>query len=165
MAKKFQFIVKNLEYIRSDIIKKIYVASSWRNPYQPEVVKKLRESGFNVYDFRKPDENDRGFHWSDIDENWKDWTVEEYCKSLNHQVAQSGFKKDYFAMTTCGIGVLVCPCGRSAHLEAGYFVGKGRKLYIYMPKKQEPELMYKMASSVCITVDELIKKIKEDMIL
>lgn len=24
---------------------KIYVASSWRNPYQPEVVKKLREQG------------------------------------------------------------------------------------------------------------------------
>jgi hypothetical protein len=31
---------------------KIYVASSWRNTYQPEVVQKLRAMGHQVYDFR-----------------------------------------------------------------------------------------------------------------
>lgn len=30
---------------------KIYVASSWRNEYYPEVVQKLRDAGFDVYDF------------------------------------------------------------------------------------------------------------------
>jgi hypothetical protein len=33
--------------------RKIYVASSWRNEYYPEVVEKLREAGHEVYDFRK----------------------------------------------------------------------------------------------------------------
>ena len=30
--------------------KHIYVASSWRNEYYPEVVKALREAGHEVYD-------------------------------------------------------------------------------------------------------------------
>ena len=34
--------------------RKIYVASSWRNGYYPDVVDKLREAGHDVYDFRNP---------------------------------------------------------------------------------------------------------------
>lgn len=33
---------------------KIYVASSWRNKYYPEIVAKLRMMGYEVYDFRNP---------------------------------------------------------------------------------------------------------------
>ena len=33
---------------------KIYVASSWRNVYYPEVVTRLREAGHEVYNFRNP---------------------------------------------------------------------------------------------------------------
>lgn len=36
--------------------------------------------------------------------------------------------------------VLVLPCGRSAHTEAGWFAGRGLKTIVYMPEKQEPEL-------------------------
>ena len=50
---------------------KIYVASSWRNPYQPEVVAALRKAGHEVYDFRNPKDNPGGFHWADVDENWQ----------------------------------------------------------------------------------------------
>ena len=45
---------------------KIYVASSWRNPYQPEVVKKLRELGHQVFDFRNPPDGKGGFFWKDV---------------------------------------------------------------------------------------------------
>ena len=37
----------------------IYVASSWRNAYQPEVVARLRSEGHSVYDFRNPSEAQR----------------------------------------------------------------------------------------------------------
>jgi len=47
---------------------KIYVASSWRNKYQPEVVAALRKAGHEVYDFRNPDDNPGGFHWADVPE-------------------------------------------------------------------------------------------------
>lgn len=40
---------------------KIYVASSWRNQHYPEVVRRLREAGHEVYDFRNPPHGDAGF--------------------------------------------------------------------------------------------------------
>lgn len=69
---------------------KIYVASSWRNKYQPEVVAALRKTG------------------------------------------------------------------RSAHTEAGWFAGRGLKTIVYMPGKQEPELMYKLFDRVVGNLDELV---------
>ena len=36
---------------------KIYLASSWRNRYQQDVVKALREVGFTVYDFKNLERN------------------------------------------------------------------------------------------------------------
>ena len=53
---------------------KIYVASSWRNERQPILVEILRANGHEVYDFRNPKEGDNGFHWSEIDEDWQQWT-------------------------------------------------------------------------------------------
>ncbi|WP_288286697.1 hypothetical protein [uncultured Prevotella sp.] len=46
--------------------RKIYVASSWRNEYYPEVVEKLREAGREVYDFRNPPSGDPGFKWGNV---------------------------------------------------------------------------------------------------
>ena len=55
--------------------------------------------------------------------------------------------------------VLVLPCGRSAHNEAVRFAGKGLKTIVYMPEKQEPELMYKLFDGVVGSMDELVKAI------
>jgi len=93
--------------------RKIYVASSWRNEYYPEVVAKLREAGHEVYDFHN----------------------------------------DIEAMEACDVCVLVLPCGRSAHTEAGWFAGKGRTTIAYIPERQEPELMYKLFTAVCCSMD------------
>jgi hypothetical protein len=50
--------------------------------------------------------------------------------------------------------VLVMPCGRSAHLEAGWAVGAGRRLAILLADG-EPELMYSMADAICSTVEDI----------
>jgi len=78
---------------------KIYVASSWRNQYQPEVVKRFRAEGFAVYDFRNPAPDDHGFHWSEIDPAWKDWSPEKYRDALRHPVAVDGFTKGVLVAT------------------------------------------------------------------
>ena len=57
---------------------KIYVASSWRNQYYPEVVTKLREIGHEVYDFRNPSHCHGGFKWQNLDPNFDTWGVEEF---------------------------------------------------------------------------------------
>lgn len=137
----------------------IYVASSWRNAKQNEVVMALREVGHNVYDFKNPEPGDKGFAWSDIDPHWQSWTCETYRKNLDHPVAVSGYSKDWSAMQWADTGVLVLPCGRSAHLEAGYFPGAGKQLFILI-EKSEPELMYRMATGICITIPELLHTLK-----
>ena len=88
---------------------RIYVASSWRNKYQPEVVAALRKAGHEVYDFRNPEDNPGGFHWADVDENWQDWQPEEYIRNLTHPVAEKGFKADMDAMLWADSCVLVLP--------------------------------------------------------
>lgn len=52
----------------------LYIASSWRNIYYPEVVTALRAAGHEVYDFRNPPSGDPGFHCTDVDEACADCT-------------------------------------------------------------------------------------------
>lgn len=154
------FIVRKLVRLRKGKIR-VYVASSWRNPHQPEVVKALRELGYEVYDFRNPPENPGGFAWSRIDENWQNWSLSEYIAGLEHPLAQKGFKADFDAMCKADACVLVLPCGRSAHAEAGWIAGAGKKVIAYIPEMKEPELMYKIFDGMADTIEgvsELLKK-------
>lgn len=133
---------------------KIYVASSWRNEYQQEVVQFLRERGHEVYDFKNPPHGRGGFAWSDIDRNWEQWSTIDYKKALEHPIAESGFNSDFDGMKWADICVMVLPCGRSANTEAGWMKGSGKKVFVYSPVKQEPELMYKLYDLI---TDDLIE--------
>jgi hypothetical protein len=137
-------------------MRRIYVASSWRNPRQPGIVAALRDAGHEVYDFRNPAPGERGFHWSAIEPRWQDLSMSAFRDVLQHPVAEHGFGLDWGAMSWADTGVLVLPCGRSAHLEAGYFVGALKPLLILLAPDQEPELMYKMAWRICLDLDDLI---------
>ena len=53
--------------------------------------------------------------------------------------------------------VLVLPCGRSAHTEAGWMAGSGKRVIAYIPEMVEPELMYKLFDAVVGDLDELVK--------
>lgn len=102
---------------------KIYVASSWRNPFQQEVVNILRDLGHEVYDFKNPPHGNGGFQWSDIDPDWQNWTTKQYQEALNHPIAQKGFDSDFNGMQWADVCVMVLPCGRSANTEAAFVKG------------------------------------------
>lgn len=53
--------------------------------------------------------------------------------------------------------LLVLPCGRSAHTEAGWMAGMGKRVIVYIPEMQEPELMYKLFDEVVDNLDDLVK--------
>lgn len=112
---------------------KIYVASSWRNPWQPGVVLILRASGHDVYDFREPEPGVRGFAWSDIDPHWQSWRPEPY-RHAQHPIAEDGFRRDMDALRACDACVLVLPCGNSAHLELGWAAGAGKRTAVLFPR-------------------------------
>lgn len=140
---------------------KLYIASSWRNSYYPEVVSRLREEGFEVYDFRNPPSGDPGFKWHFVGEDWLEWSPKQYREKLSHPLAERQFKNDIEAIRSCDVCVLVLPCGRSAHTEAGWFAGAGKPVVAYIPEKVEPELMYKLFTAVCCSLEEVVNNLKQ----
>ncbi|GJG33347.1 hypothetical protein PRMUPPPA20_14560 [Xylanibacter ruminicola] len=134
----------------------IYVASSWRNKYYSEVVERLRKAGHEVYDFRNPPSGDPGFKWSCVSEDYMNWSPQEYRENLNHPKAERQFANDLEAMGKCDACVIVLPCGRSAHTEAGWLAGTGCQTLVYIPERQEPELMYKLFDNICCSIEEVL---------
>lgn len=138
---------------------KIYVASSWRNLDQPHVVDALRRAGHEVYDFRNPGPGKKGFAWSEIDPDWKNWSNGTFIEALTHPIAQQGFENDFNAMQWADACVMVMPCGRSAHVEAGWMQGAGKPT-IALLSTAEPELMYNMFSKLAQTTEEVLEHLK-----
>ncbi len=141
---------------------KIYLASSWRNPLQEGIVEGLRSLGYEVYDFKHPD-GDEGFQWSRVEDSWQDWTMKEYRDALRSDYAHFGFNRDFDAMKAADVCVLLLSCGRSAHLEAGWMKGAGKKVVAYIPsfERIEPELMYAMLDDIALSEIELVKILRQ----
>ena len=138
--------------------RKIYVASSWRNLLQPGIVVSLRSLGLEVYDFRNPIPDNHGFSWRSIHPDWERWTPAQWRDALSHPISQDGYALDRGGMDWADACVLVLPCGRSAHLEAGFMAGQGKPVYTLLMEPQEPELMSLLLGPpehICISMGEL----------
>lgn len=127
---------------------KIYVASSWRNLLQHEIVTALRLYGHDVYDFKNPGPGNAGFSWSEIDPKWKEWDARAYREALKHPLAEKGYEFDISALRACDACVLVLPSGRSASWEFGYAMGQGKRGAVVQFDAVEPELMYREAEII-----------------
>lgn len=141
---------------------RIYLASSWRNGQQQKILHALRDAGHEVYDFRNPAPGESGYQWTEIDPDWQRWSPRAFRDALKHPIAEHGFNRDMDALRSCDACVLLLPCGRSAHLEAGWAAGNGKPLGVLLADG-EPELMLKMADAHCVSMDELLTwlRIKE----
>lgn len=145
--------------------RRIYLASSWRNPTQPAVLAALRDAGHEVYDFRNPAPGYKGFAWSDCGGMANQdgpgrgaRTIPSYLEAIRSTRATEGFAFDKEALDWCDTCVLALPCGRSAHLELGYATGKGKNTYVLLHEHQfEPELMYLLNTGICASTQELIE--------
>lgn len=139
-------------------MRKIYLASSWRNLYQESVLAALREAGHEVYDFRNPAPGNTGFAWSAIDPEWLGWEPRAFAEILaSSSVAADGFRFDKEALDACDTCVLVLPCGRSAHLELGYASGQGKDTFVLLAAEGfEPELMYLLCTGLATDLTSLL---------
>ena len=147
--------------------RRIYVASSWRNPIQPTIVQTLRGAGHEVYDFRNPAPGQKGFAWRDCGGAAAEGpgtgarTVSAYMEAIRSDRAKEGFRFDKFAMDWADTCVLVLPCGRSAHLEAGWMAGAGKDSFVLLHEDRfEPELMYLLNTAIVTSTDELLGALK-----
>jgi len=135
---------------------KIYVASSFRNGFQPQVVSFLREMGHEVYDFRNPKGVDP-IQWKKLDPHFRNWSLKDYRTALTKPEVQAAFQSDFEAMKWADYGVLVMPSGRSANSEAGWMKGAGKGVVVYSPLRQDPELMYLMYDRITDNLRDLNK--------
>lgn len=124
---------------------KIYVCSSWRNVHYYDVLDRLSAEGHKVWDWRKPPTGGNGFKWQEcglVDYRHGDVvSALTWSELLRHPTAQTGFASDLAGMNWCDVGVLLHPCGRSAHLEAGWLAGRGKTVHVFAPQPVEPDLM------------------------
>ena len=139
--------------------KEYYLIGSLRNSLIPQISRELRQAGFKIFD-----------SWYAAgpiaDDSWKEYEQGRgltYTEALDDYAAKHVFEFDKYHLDRCDGAILAYPSGKSAHLELGYMLGKGKPGYILLENSEDRwDVMVLFANSVCGTIEELIIKLKED---
>ena len=136
---------------------KIYVASSWRNQYFPEVVKKLRESGHKIYDFHNPPHEDSPFMFRRTCSKINKVYAQEFNSQRKLTESERHFQEHIDAMNWADICFLILPCELNAHIEAGWMKGVGKKVVSYIPVVYETELMHQLFDLITDDFEKILQ--------
>lgn len=138
-------------------MKSIYIIGSLRNPEVMEVDKLLSSVGLETFsewfsagpeadDFLRDYFRAKGYNYSQV---------------LQSYAAKNIFRFDKDHLDRCDAAILVMPGGKSAHLELGYVVGKGKPGYILMDKEPERvDIMHQFATEVFMNKEEMLDYFK-----
>ena len=136
----------------------IYLIGSLRHDRVAIVANELREQGFEVFD-------DWHAGGKIADDEWARYEKRRghtYREALEGKAAMNAFMFDYNHLLMAKAGVLVYPAGKSAHLELGWLLGRGKPGFILLDGEPERyELMVKFATAVCYNVEELVTELKK----
>jgi hypothetical protein len=111
---------------------KIYIATSWKmENYAKRMATLLRARGHEVDCFCDPSSGRYVFHWTEFVDQEEDLKNYDAISFLDDPRTQRAFKEDKGWIDWCDAVVMIHPCGKSAHLEAGYAKGSGKKLYMW----------------------------------
>lgn len=140
---------------------RIYISSSWKNEFQQSMVQLLREQNHKVYDFQHPHGRTDKNVWSDLGVSNDNMTNEQFAEAITHQTAVTRFEDHFSAMQDADTCILLLPCGKSSHVEAGYMKGLGKRVFVYSSAKTiQPELMYLVFDGYFHDIDDLLKAIQ-----
>jgi nucleoside 2-deoxyribosyltransferase len=140
-----------------------YLIGSLRNPEIPLIGAKLRdEAKIDVFD----DWFSPGPEADDMWKRYEETRGRNYEQALKGWAANHVYEFDKFHIDRSDIGILALPAGKSAHLELGYMLGKGKKGYILFPPKcrEDPDfrwdVMYQFADGIFFDIDDLIVELQ-----
>lgn len=135
------------------MIKSIYLIGSLKNKEVLEVTKILRELGLDVFsDWLCPG--------PDADDYLRDYYRElglNYREIMSSYAAKHIYEFDRHHLDRCDAAILVMPGGKSAHLELGYTIGKGKPGFILFD--QEPErvdIMHQFATEIFMSKEDMV---------
>ena len=133
----------------------VYLIGSLRNPKVPEIAKRLRQEGIEVF-----------AEWfaagPEADDYWKTYEQSQgftYIEALSRPAAKNVFAFDRTNLDRSSEVVLVLPAGRSGHLELGYGIGSGKAGYILLDDPDRWDVMYQFASGIYTDLDALINQL------
>lgn len=136
----------------------IYVGGSLRNPLIPMFANRIEELGLEAFaDWKQPG--------PEADDHWREYARMRgwnYRQALDSYGASQIFDFDKLHLDRTDGMVLLMPAGKSAHLELGYTVGRGKPGFIVF--EEEPErwdVMVKFATKIFFSQDEFINYLKE----
>lgn len=139
-------------------MKSVYVIGSLRNPNVPKFANALRKAGFDAFDsWYAPGPK--------ADDFWRDYTIQRglnYKEALQDWSAKHVFEFDKFHLDRCDTAVLLMPGGKSAHLELGYIIGRGKPGFIFFdetPKRYD--VMAQFATDIFFTQKDLLKALRQ----
>ena len=138
----------------------IYLASSWKNTARVLMwAKELRQEGHKVDAFCDTTQGRVIFSLSELEEA-KDLNV---ITALKFDKVISVYREDRHWIDWADCAILLLPSGKSAHIEAGYAKGCGKKLVIYQRElvKGEFEVMYGFADLVTDSVKKVFDFLKD----
>ena len=140
------------------LIKSIYIIGSLRNPEIPKFANELQAQGFEAFaDWYSPGPQ--------ADDFWRDYAKARglsYGQALKSPAATHVYEFDKSHLDRCDAAVMLMPAGKSAHLELGYTIGKGKPGYILFD--QEPErydVMVQFATGVFFSKEDLFYELNE----
>ena len=134
------------------------------------LVEELRNRGHLVYDFRHPSGRDDRNVWESVSDRlgfgveYQTGTLSpaEFFKMLVDKQSIIRFEEHFEAMQDADTCILLLPCGRSSHCEAGYMKGLGKRVLVYDTNKEaQPELMYRMFDDYIYEIEELFQAVEQ----
>ena len=135
----------------------IYLIGSLRNPEVPKVAQALRAAGHEVFD-------DWFSAGPEADDWWQRYETERghsYLEALDGYPTWHTFNYDLYHLNRMDVGVLVTPAGKSAHLEFGYMIGRGKRGYVLLDKIPDRwDAMLRFANGVYDDLESLLDALR-----
>jgi len=136
----------------------IYLIGSLRNPEIPRIAQQLRAEGHQVFD-------DWFAAGPEADDKWRDYEKlrgRTLPEALEGKAARHVFEFDRRHLEQADAAVLVMPAGKSAFLELGWMLGRGKPGYIVLDNPERWDVMMKFATGVYASVEDLLLVLREE---
>lgn len=142
--------------------RKVYIIGSLRNTTLAGTANHLRElMGPNVTIF-----DDWMCAGPNADDAWRDHEQGRnitFLQALELPAAKHVFAFDKCHLTESDAVVLIAPAGKSAHLELGWSLGKGKPGYILLDNPDRWDVMYQFATGITENLEELATMLSEQL--
>lgn len=140
-------------------IESFYVIGSLRNAEIVQFANDLQAEGYEAFcDWKSPG--------PDADDFLRDYAKERglnYKQTLQTYAAKHIYEFDKFHLDRTDASVLFMPGGKSAHLELGYTIGKGKPGFVVFNSIPERiDVMYQFATDIFFSKEEFFKYLKEN---